>query len=232
MTVRLAFWTRERRPANGPAAASPRSGPAAPGKVKQYDRAYFDRWYRRSRVGVGAREFVARKVRLAVAAAEYVLARPLRTVLDVGCGEAPWRAILKRMRPRIEYTGFDSSEYVVARYARRRNIRYASLGEMGFVGLRGSYDLVVCADVLHYVRAPELRAGLAALAPHVGGVAFIEAFTNADTIEGDHAELQDRTPEAYRKFFDEAGLLPVGLHLYVTRRTAKTLVALERGAGG
>jgi SAM-dependent methyltransferase len=234
VSVRFAFWTRERRPARagGGSGGPSRAAAAAPASRKQYDRAYFDRWYRRSRVGVGAREFVARKVRLAVMAAEYVLARPIRTVLDVGCGEAPWRAILKRMRPRIEYTGFDSSEYAVARYGRRRNIRHASLGELGFVGLRGAYDLVVCADVLHYVRSPELRTGLAALAPHVGGVAFIETFTNADTIEGDHAELQDRTPAAYRKFFDEAGLLPIGLHLYVTRRTAKTLVALERGAGG
>jgi SAM-dependent methyltransferase len=204
---------------------------AGPGG-KQYDRAYFDRWYRRSRVGVGEREFVERKVRLAVAAAEFVLARRIRTVLDVGCGEAPWRAILKRMRPRLEYTGFDSSEYVVARYGRRRNIRRAALADMGYVGLREPFDLVVCADVLHYVRSHEARAGLAALAPLVGGVAFLEAFTSADEIDGDHAELQNRTPAVYRKFFDEVGLVPLGLHLYVTRKTAQTLVALERGAAG
>lgn len=199
---------------------------------KQYDRAYFDRWYRRSKVGVGEREFVERKVRLAVAAAEFVLARRIRTVLDVGCGEAPWRAILKRMRPRLEYTGFDASEYVVARYGRRRNIRRAALGEMAWVGLREPFDLVVCADVLHYVRSQEVRDGLAALAPLVGGVAFMEAFTSADEIDGDHAELQNRTPAVYHRFFEEAGLVPIGLHLYVTRRTAETLVALEKGAAG
>ncbi len=207
------------------------TGEGTPGG-KQYDRAYFDRWYRRSRVGVGEREFVERKVRLAVAAAEFVLARRITSVLDVGCGEAPWRAILKRLRPKLDYQGFDASEYAVKRFGRRRNIRRAALGEMGFVGLRGAFDLVVCADVLHYVRSPEVRTGLAAIAPHVGGVAFIEAFTSADAIDGDHAELQDRTPAVYRKFFDEAGLVPLGLHLYVTRRTAKTLVALERGAAG
>lgn len=199
---------------------------------KQYDRAYFDRWYRRSKVGVGEREFVERKVRLAVAAAEFVLARRIRTVLDVGCGEAPWRAILKRMRPRLEYTGFDSSEYAVARYGRRRNIRRAALGDMAYVGLREPFDLVVCADVLHYVRSQEVRDGLAALAPLVGGVAFMEAFTSADEIDGDHAELQNRTPAVYQRFFEEAGLVPVGLHLYVTRATAATLVALEKGAAG
>ena len=94
------------------------------------------------------------------------------------------------------------------------------------------FDLVVCADVLHYVPTDEARAGLAALAKLAGGVAFMEAFTNADQIDGDHAELQDRSPVRYRRLFAEAGFMPIGLHLYVTRKTAKTLVALERGAAG
>jgi SAM-dependent methyltransferase len=233
MTARASLGARRqvaRRGKAGPG-ASPSNGAADAG-AKQYDRAYFDRWYRRSRVGVGEREFVERKVRLAVAAAEFVLARTIRSVLDVGCGEAPWRAILRRLRPKIDYLGFDSSEYVVARYGRRRNIRRASLGELGSMGLRGKFDLVVCADVLHYVRSAEARAGLATLAPLVGGVAFLEAFTSADAIDGDHAELQKRTPAAYRRLFAEVGLVPIGLHLYVTRATAGTLVALERGAAG
>jgi hypothetical protein len=60
----------------------------------------------------------------------------------------------------------------------------------------------------------------------------MEAFTNADQIDGDRAELQDRSPAAYQRLFNEAGFMPIGLHLYVTRKTAKTLVALERGAAG
>ena len=218
-----------RRPTRGPARTSARAG--AP-RGKQYDRAYFDRWYRRSKLGVGARAFVERKARLAVAAAEFVLARRIRTVLDVGCGEGAWRPVLRRLRPGIEYLGFDSSEYAVKRFGRRRNLRLAALADMGSVGLRRPFDLVVCADVLHYVRTAEARAGLAALAPLTGGVAFMEAFTSADEIDGDHAELQDRSPAAYRRLFAEAGFVPIGLHLYVTRRTARTLVALERGAAG
>ena len=45
---------------------------------KRYDRAYFDRWYRRG--GIGGARRLARKVALAVATAEYHLERPLRTV--------------------------------------------------------------------------------------------------------------------------------------------------------
>ncbi len=197
--------------------------------MKQYDASYYERWYRRSRVGIGQRDFVERKVRLALSAAEYVLGRRARTVLDVGCGEAPWRALLKRMRPRIEYLGIESSEYALERHGRRRNIRRGSLADLGFMGLKGPYDLVVCADVLHYVRATEARAGLATIGKLTGGAAFLEAFTSTDEIEGDRADFQDRSPTVYQRLFAEAGLVPVGLHLYVTRDMHTQLVALEKG---
>jgi 2-polyprenyl-3-methyl-5-hydroxy-6-metoxy-1,4-benzoquinol methylase len=204
---------------------SPRGGERA----KAYDASYYEKWYRKSRVGVGHKDFVERKVRLALAAAEYVLGRPVQSVLDVGCGEAPWRALLRRARKKLEYEGVDSSEYAVSRYGAKRNIRRGSLGELGFMGLQGPYDLIVCADVLHYVRSPEVRQGLAAIASRLGGVAFVEAFTSADDIEGDRDQFQNRTPAVYRHFFSEAGLVPVGLHLYVTREVHATLVALEQG---
>ncbi len=196
--------------------------------MKQYDQKYFDRWYRRSNIGVGHRDFVERKVKLAVAGAEYVLGRKLKTVLDVGCGEAPWRAILKRMRPGLKYQGFDSSDYVVERYGKRRNIRKGSLADLGYMGLVGPFDLIVCADVLHYVGSSEVRQGLKTLGGLLDGVAFIEAFTSADDIHGDHAEFQQRTPVVYKKLFDEAGLLPLGLHLYTNADRAEELVVLEK----
>ena len=94
-------------------------------REKQYDRRYFEKWYRRSSAGIGEREYVERKVRLAVAAAEFVLCRPVESVLDVGCGEAPWRAILRRLRPGVRYEGLDGSAYAVERYGRTRDIRLA-----------------------------------------------------------------------------------------------------------
>lgn len=200
------------------------------GTAKRYDAAYFEHWYRRSGVGVGRAEFVERKVRLALAAAEYVLGRPARSVLDVGCGEGPWRAILRRLSPGIAYLGVDSSAYAIARYGRARNLRLGGLGDLRHLRLARRYDLVVCADVLHYVGDREVRAGLAAIAPRVGGAAFIEAFTSADEIEGDHEAFQMRSPAAYRRLFAAAGLTPLGLHLYVNREALATLVTLERGA--
>ncbi len=84
--------------------------------AKTYDRAYFDKWYRRGEIGGSAR--LARKVALAVATAEYHLERPIRSVLDIGCGEGAWRAPLLKLRPKASYLGFDSSDYAIARYGR------------------------------------------------------------------------------------------------------------------
>jgi SAM-dependent methyltransferase len=199
---------------------------------KTYDRAYFDRWYRDPRHTVVHRGVLARRVQLAVAAAEYLLERPLRTVLDVGCGEAPWRALLKRARPHVRYQGVDSSEYVVRRFGRLRNIRLGTIGGLGRMGLAAPFDLIVCSDVLHYVTTPELRRGLRAIERLLGGVAFLETFAAEDDTEGDDDDFQRRSAATYRRLFREAGLIPLGLHLYAGRTIANDLTAFERADGG
>ena len=98
---------------------------------KQYDADYFQRWYRRDGIGDAAR--LARKVALAVAQAEYYLERPIRSVLDIGCGEGAWRAPLLKLRLKLRYLGFDSSDYAVARYGRHRNLRPARFGDFAWL---------------------------------------------------------------------------------------------------
>ena len=131
---------------------------------KAYDQAYFERWYRDPRYALFHHGMLPRRVQLAVAASEYLLERPIRSVLDVGCGEGRWRPLLKHVRPRIRYVGVDSSPYVVARYGKRRHLRLGRLGQLGQLGLEGCFDLIVCSDVLHYVERDELRRGLQAIA--------------------------------------------------------------------
>jgi SAM-dependent methyltransferase len=197
--------------------------------VKSYDRTYFDRWYR-SRSRVHQRAAVARKVAFAIASAEYLLGRPVRDVLDIGCGEAPWRALLKRLRPRLRYQGVDASEYVVRRFGRSRNIRRGQFGALERVGLEGPYDLIVCADVLHYVPTRELKRGLATLSSLLFGVAWIELFTLADSITGDLREFHQRSPATYRRLFKDAGLIHCGGYTFVGEQLSNTLTAFERGA--
>ena len=196
--------------------------------VKRYDRAYFDRWYRDPRHAVVHRGVLARRVQLAVAAAEYLLERPVRTVLDVGCGEGAGRELLRRARPGVRYVGVDSSEYAVRRFGARRGLRLGSLAGLGRMRLGGPFDLIVCSDVLHYVGERDARAGLRAIARLLGGVAFLELFTREDPTIGDDEGFRRRSAATYRRFFREAGLVPLGLHCWAGRRLEPRLLSFER----
>lgn len=193
--------------------------------TKLYDRAYFDRWYRRAGIGHAAR--LARKVALAVATAEYHLERPIRTVLDIGCGEGAWRAPLLKLRPQAHYLGFDISHYAVTRYGRTRNLHLARFGDFAQLRPCPPVDLLVCSDVLHYLDTRELDRGLPALADLCGGVAFIEVFTSADAIEGDRHGFKARSPAFYRRRLHAIGLRPLGSHCWLSPRLTDQAAALE-----
>ena len=195
--------------------------------AKRYDQAYFDRWYRDPRRRVVTPASTERKVRLALGIAEYLLERQVRRVLDVGCGEAPWRVHLRRIRPRIQYEGIDPSPYVVERFGATRNIRLGGFGDVGRVGLAGPYDLVVCSDVLQYVGDADLVRGLRAIADMLGGVAYLEAYTSGDELVGDHRDWHHRTAREWTRRFAAAGLTRCGMHCY-TAGLAERMLELEK----
>lgn len=196
--------------------------------TKTYDRAYFRHWYHDARTRISSQPALERKVHLAVSAAEYLLARRIRTVLDVGCGEAPWFAVLKSMRRGIVYQGVDSSDYVVRTFGRKRRVRQATFGELHSLRLAPGFDLIVCADVLQYVPAAELLPGLREIRRLVGGVAYIEAFTREDDMEGDLEGWHVRPAAGYRGLFRQAGLARCGLNCYVNPRRLRGVNALEK----
>lgn len=182
--------------------------------VKSYDRAYFERWYRDPNDRVSTRESLERKARMAIGVTEFLIGRRVRSILDVGCGEAPWFPVVRRLRPDATYTGVDSSDYVLERFGAARNIRRGSLGDLAAMRLRRDVDLIVCADVLQYVDTPELERGLAAIRRLLGGVAYIETFTTEDQMEGDRAGWHERTAMQYRRLFRKAGLTQCGPYCY------------------
>lgn len=196
---------------------------------KTYDQAYFRRWYHDPDRRVIKPAAVARKVNLVMGIAESLLERPIRSVLDVGCGEAPWRAHLLRARPKVRYVGVESSDYAVRRFGASRGIVQGTFGTLDELGLDGPFDLVVVCDVLHYVPTTELTPGLDAISSALGGVAYLEAYTTADEIEGDHADWHHRSTGAYLRHFSRAGLHHVGMHCYVGDDLAAGTAALERG---
>jgi len=200
-----------------------------PTRSKEYDQAYFDRWYRDPRHMVVQSGVLERRVQLAVAATEYLLERPLRSVLDVGCGEAPWRGLIRHVRPRARYQGVDASEYVVRRFGKERNIRLGRVGTLDQLELDAPFDLIVCSDVLHYVSTPELKRGLRSISQMCGGVAFLEMYVAEDDTEGDDDDFQKRSAEEYRRLLRAAKLIPLGMHCYASWRLKDDLTALEKG---
>jgi SAM-dependent methyltransferase len=197
--------------------------------AKSYDRAYFDHWYRGAH-GAERRQHTARKAALAVAMTEYYLGRPLHTVLDIGCGEGDWRAPLLRLRPQLRYTGIDSSEYAVARHGRQRNLHLVQFGQLAELRFDRSFDLLICADVIHYLDAAELRRGLSGFAELGHGLAFLDLFCRGDGAEGDEVQFKARPPAFYRRLFGAAGLLAVGSGGYLLPPLHGHAAALERGA--
>ncbi|MBP9899353.1 MAG: class I SAM-dependent methyltransferase, partial [Gemmatimonadales bacterium] len=177
---------------------------------------------------VGSRADLVRQVTFAVAVTEQLLCRPIRSVLDAGAGEGRWQPLLHRLRPHARYAGVDSSAWAVARYGRRRNLRLGSIETLDELGLDGPFDLVVAADVLHYLPTPVLRRALAAMVPLIGGVAFLPTFTRDDASEGDHHGFQPRRASTYRRLFAEVGLIAIGMHAWMPAARAGELAALER----
>lgn len=201
-----------------------------------YDKAYFDKWYRSRQHRVRTPAQIRRIVSFALAAAEYVLDRPVRSVLDVGAGEGHWQPLLRALRPKLRYVGVEPSEYAVRRFGKSRGLRLGSVETLDRLRLHESmpegFDLVICCGVLNYVPPRALGVALEMLQVHTGGLAWLEVFTASDDIEGDVAALRPRPAAWYRQRFAAAGYVPCGLHLYAPVDRASGLTALETGRVG
>lgn len=196
----------------------------------RFDQAYFDRWYRHPRHRVLDAAEIAQRAALVLSLAEYMLERPARSALDVGCGEGNWRAPLLARRPRLRYVGVDPSEYVVRRYGRRRNLMLGSAERLEALPLRGPFDLVIASGVLNFLGDDALRRAARSLGRLTSGVAFLELFTTADEVVGDTRGWRPRSARYYRRVLKDAGFTQCGPHCYAAHGVAASLAALERGS--
>ena len=196
---------------------------------RHYDQRYFDKWYRNPRYRVKSAHELTRQAAFVLSAAEHMLGRTVRTVLDVGCGEGNWLAPLRRLRPRIQYTGVDTSEYVVSRFGTKRDIRLGSIDTLDRMRLRKDYDLILCVGMLNYVPPAQLAAGLSHVYDRAGGLVYLELFTSADRgVFGDTLGTRLRSPAWYRARIREARFVSVGMHCFVPDWLHGHTSAMER----
>jgi SAM-dependent methyltransferase len=105
------------------------------------------------------------------------------------------------------------------------------LGSLAEFAFEAPFDLVVCADVLHYLDDRTILEAIDELVDLVGGVALLEVFTADDPALGDREGFIARPATWYRRVFRSAGLVPLGLQLWVHRETADDLDALDLAPG-
>jgi len=139
---------------------------------EQFDRAYYTRFYFNPRTAVTNRAEMNARGRLIAAFAEH-LGLPVRKVLDAGCGVGLLRAPLRRALPRATYTGLEVSQYLCQRYG------WIHGGIQDFTR-REQYDIVICYDVLQYLKAAPTQSALANLARVCRGLLYFGVLTRED----------------------------------------------------
>lgn len=164
---------------------------------------------------------------MVVSITEYLLERPVRSLLDVGAGEGEWGVQLRALRPRARYVGVDPSEYAVSRFGARRNIRAGTFGELGTIGLRGRFDIIVCSGMLNYLDTRELARGLRHVHALLRGVAYLEIFTGRDEVEGDTHGWRPRPRAYYERLLRRSGFVYCGPHCWLPRDFEGVLTELE-----
>lgn len=198
--------------------------------MKRFDRSYFDKWYRSPTHKIGTQADLARQVHLAVSAAEYMLTRQIRTVLDAGAGEGRWQPLVQALRPSAKYVGVDPSEYSIRRFGESRNLRMGTLDDLDTLFPDQTFDLVICCSVLNYLKRDAFIRALKQLAQRAHGVAFLEIFSSEDEVVGDTNDWYTESAREYRRLLKRAGFIPCGMHCYVTGALETATAALELGS--
>lgn len=194
---------------------------------KRYDAAYYQRWYRSPTTRVKTAADLGRTVAMVVGIAEYHLERPIRTVLDLGCGEGRWRAPLLRLRPKLAYLGIDGSEWAVGRWGRRRNLLRWDLADLDRFALPHPVDLVVCHDVIQYLDDEVARTVARGIRRLCDGVAHVNAFTAEDDFIGDREDHVARPARWYRRVLGAGGWRAVGGQCWLSPALVERAAALE-----
>ena len=195
--------------------------------MKRFDRTYFDKWYRDPVHKVGTDDDLARQVRLAISAAEYMLMRPITSVLDAGAGEGRWQPLIAKFRPDADYVGVDPSEYSIQRYGQERNLKLGTIDDLDKLFPTYKFDLVVCCSVLNYLPRKDFVRALDQLARRTGGLAFLEIFSAEDEVVGDTHLWYAEPSKTYKKLLKKAGFVHCGLHCYITNDIESNTAALE-----
>lgn len=188
-----------------------------------FDESYYRRYYLDRQRRVAKPETTAAIVDF-VASYLRMLAVPVRSVLDLGCGLGWWREPVLRAFPRVRWTGVEVSEHLVAKYGWKKGSVVDWRGPGG--------DLVVCQGVLPYLDDPSAARALRNLKRLAKRAIYLEAVTAEDwkkSVDRRRADAEQRLrpAEFYRQALSTR-FVHLGGGLWLRKGEAH-LFALERG---
>ncbi len=176
-------------------------------RTVNFDRAYYQRYYFDPRTAVASRTEMRARARLIAATAAHA-DLPVRRILEAGCGTGMLARALRQALPAAEYTGIEASEYLCERYG-------FTAARIESYRVRTPFDVVICYDVLQYLKDGAAARALANFARLCRGLLYFSALTsydleyNADRERTD-ADVHLRSAAWYRarlrRNFREAGL--------------------------
>ncbi len=141
-------------------------------KRTTFDKAYYDRFYGRSRRRIASAREEQAHCNFVCAYLKY-LEQPVRTIADIGCGFGPWRELLAKHYPKARYTGVEVSEYLCREFGWVR-------GSAVDFRARYPFDLVICKDALQYLPPRQANAAIENLASITRGVLYFSLLTRED----------------------------------------------------
>ena len=193
---------------------------------RDFDKDFFDRYYRERSTAVVSTDEIDRLVRFVVSYLDH-LRVPVNSVLDAGCGMGYWQNSLMRMGRRVDYTGIDVSEYLCRRYGWRRT----TIAEFKS---RSKFDLVVCQDVLQYVDDDEVRKSIVNMGRLCRGALYFDVPTKEDITDGaldltrTDKKIYVRGAGWYKRLL-ERHFFSAGGGVFIPRESETVVLALERG---
>ena len=137
-----------------------------------FDAAYYRRFYLRSSTRAVSQAETERRAAVVTSIVSQ-LERPIRRILDMGCGLGWFKSPLLRAFPNASYTGVEYSRYLCD----AMGWQHGSV--VDFIG-RGQFDLVICCDVLQYLDNSAATTAIDNLARLCRGVMYLHVPTKKD----------------------------------------------------
>lgn len=147
------------------------------GGAERFDADYYQRFYVDPRTRVSDRATVKKLADFVAGYLRY-LDVPVRSILDVGCGQGHWRGAAAAVWPRAKYHGVEHSQYLCDQFGWTKGsvVDFTPRKATG----QSSFDLVVCQGVLQYLDDREAAQAITNLAKWCRGALYLEALTSLD----------------------------------------------------